>query len=148
VDTSRGTLLDYEHRDQNILLVEDNPDDELLTLRALRSVAKACPVVTARDGEEAVECLQSSPPPALVLLDLKLPKLNGLEVLERLRRMPGLEHVPVVVLTSSREQVDVKESYRLGANSFVQKPVEFEEFIETVRLLGSYWLSKNVGPRG
>jgi two-component system response regulator len=140
--------LDYEHRDQNILLVEDNPDDELLTLRALRAVAKACPVVTARDGEEAVERLQSGPPPALVLLDLKLPKLNGLEVLERLRKMPDLEHVPVVVLTSSREQVDVKESYRLGANSFVQKPVEFEEFIETVRLLGNYWLSKNVGPRG
>lgn len=140
--------MDYEQRDQVILLVEDNPDDELLTLRALRGVSKGCPVVTARDGEEAVERLRSGPVPALVLLDLKLPKLNGLEVLERLRGMPDLEHVPVVVLTSSREQVDVRESYRLGANSFVQKPVEFEEFIETVRLLGSYWLAKNVGPRG
>lgn len=140
--------MDFEQRDQNILLVEDNPDDELLTLRALRAVAKGCPVVTARDGEEAVECLRNGPTPSLVLLDLKLPKLNGLEVLERLRKMPDLEHVPVVVLTSSREQVDVRESYRLGANSFVQKPVEFEDFIETVRLLGSYWLAKNVGPRG
>jgi two-component system response regulator len=140
--------VDYEQRDQNILLVEDNPDDELLTLRALRAVAKSCPVVTARDGEEAVQLLRDGAAPVLILLDLKLPKLNGLEVLERLRGMPHLEHVPVVVLTSSRERVDVREAYRLGANSFVQKPVEFEEFIETVRMLGSYWLSKNVGPQG
>ena len=141
-------LLEFDPRDRSILVVEDNVDDELLTLRALQSVAKSHRVILARDGEEAVRKLEQGPPPVLVLLDLKLPKLNGLEVLARLRRLPELEFVPVVILTSSREPVDVREAYRRGANSFVQKPVEFEEFLETVRLLGSYWLAKNVGVGG
>ncbi len=139
-------LVESLPHDYGILLVEDNPDDELLTLRALKGLPKPCSVTCARDGEEAIRRLESGYRPSLVLLDLKLPKLNGLEVLERLRASPELRHVPVVVLTSSREWIDVREAYRLGANSFVQKPVEFEDFIETVRLLGRYWLAKNIGP--
>lgn len=137
-------MLDYNPHNRNILLVEDNPDDELLTLRALQAVAKSYPVVIARDGVEAIQKLDQDPPPVLVLLDLKLPKLNGLEVLERLREIPATAHVPVVILTSSREQIDVREAYRRGANSFVQKPVEFEDFMDTVRMVIRYWLTKNV----
>lgn len=131
-----------------ILLVEDNPDDELLTLRALRSIERACEIRTAHDGAEAVEFLNdpSQPVPALVLLDLKLPKLNGVEVLERLRGSERTASIPVVVLTSSNERIDVDQCYRLHANSYIQKPVEFDSFIETVRLLGLYWIVKNVRP--
>lgn len=135
--------------ESSVLLVEDNPDDELLTLRALRPLIRGCGLVTARDGAEAMAWLQNSErAPLLILLDLKLPKLNGLEVLERLRQLAHCEHVPVVILTSSREQVDVKTAYRLGANSFIQKPVEFNDFLETIRMVGAYWLTKNVGIDG
>jgi CheY-like chemotaxis protein len=121
-----------------ILLVEDNPDDELLTMRALRSIERACDIHTAHDGAEAVEYLsdESKPVPSLVLLDLKLPKLNGVEVLERLRSSERTKRIPVVILTSSNERIDVNDCYRLGANSY----------IETVRLLGLYWVVKNVRP--
>jgi two-component system response regulator len=135
-----------------ILLVEDNPDDQALTLRALRKNNLANEVVMARDGVEAIEFLfgsdadfgRSSPIlPALVLLDLKLPKLDGLEVLRRIRDSARTRRLPVVVLTSSKEEQDLITSYNLGANSYVRKPVDFNEFMEAVRQLGLYWLVLN-----
>lgn len=137
-----------DHEVPFIFLVEDNPDDELLTLRALRTIERHCDIRTAHDGAEATAFFdnEENPIPALVLLDLKLPKLNGIEVLQRIRANPRHAHVPVVVLTSSNERIDVNQCYDLGANSYIQKPVEFESFIETVRLLGLYWVLKNVHP--
>lgn len=138
-----------------ILLVEDNPDDELLMLRALRKNAVAGEVVVARDGVEALEYLFSAERraggpddtmPRLVLLDLKLPRLNGFEVLERLRSDARTRLLPVVILTSSRERRDVLEGYGLGANSYVRKPVDFERFIEVVAQLKLYWLNLNESP--
>jgi two-component system, response regulator len=134
-----------------VLLVEDNPDDEALTLRALKKNNILNPVVVVHDGAEALDYLfcegkhAGRPPdlPQLVLLDLKLPKLDGLEVLKRLRAEPRTRLVPVVVLTSSSEEKDVLESYNLGANSYVQKPVDFTRFSEAVRQLGMYWLVLN-----
>lgn len=133
-----------------ILLVEDNPDDQALTLRALRKNHLANEVVTAEDGVKAIEYLSSpdviANPPALVLLDLKLPKLDGLEVLRRIRAGEKTRRLPVVVLTSSKEDRDLTESYNLGVNSYVCKPVDFNEFIEAVRQLGLYWLVLNESP--
>lgn len=138
-----------------ILLIEDNPDDEALTLRALAKNKVANPVVIARDGVEAIECLFGSPEasrrelpplPVLVLLDLKLPRIDGLEVLRRIRADERTSLLPVVVLTTSREQPDVQESYRLGANSYIRKPVDFVAFMEAVRQLGVYWLELNEPP--
>lgn len=137
-----------------ILLVEDNPDDEALTLRALKKNHILNPVAVARDGVEALDYLlargphQAQPPPLpqVVLLDLKLPKVDGLEVLRRLRAEPATRLLPVVVLTSSNEERDLVESYRLGANSYVRKPVDFAAFIEAVRQLGLYWLVLNQLP--
>jgi two-component system, response regulator len=129
-----------------ILLVEDNPDDELLTLRALARNHIANQVAVARDGAEAIAYLQGATAaalPALVLLDLKLPKLSGLEVLERIRAEPRTRRLPVVILTSSKEDRDLVAAYDLGVNSFVRKPVDFAEFIEAVRQLGLYWLVLN-----
>ena len=131
-----------------ILLVEDDADDEELTLRALREAGVAHEVVVVHDGAEALEVLGATGEPAarvpqLVLLDLKLPKLGGLEVLQRLRSDPRAAPVPVVVLTSSSEEDDIVASYRLGANSFVRKPVEFPRFAEAVRQIGAYWLLLN-----
>jgi two-component system, response regulator len=134
-----------------VLLVEDNPDDEALTLRALKKNNILNPVVVVHDGAEALDYLfcegkhAGRPPdlPQLILLDLKLPKLDGLEVLKRLRAEPRTRLVPVVVLTSSSEEKDVLESYNLGANSYVQKPVDFTRFSEAVRQLGMYWLVLN-----
>lgn len=135
-----------------ILLVEDNPDDELLTLRALRKNNILNEVVIARDGVEALDYLfgegayagrDTGNPPQLVLLDLKLPKLDGLEVLKRIRSDPRTRFQPVVILTTSNEDQDIIASYELGANSFIRKPVDFDQFMEAVRQLGLYWLVLN-----
>jgi two-component system response regulator len=135
-----------------ILLVEDNPDDEALTLRALARNHIRNQVVVARDGVEALALLHGDadrPPgvlPAVVLLDLKLPKIDGLEVLRRLRSHPRTCLVPVVMLTSSMEERDLAASYGRGVNSYVRKPVDFAAFMEAVRQLGLYWLVLNAGP--
>jgi two-component system, response regulator len=136
-----------------IMLVEDNPQDEELTLRALRKSKILNPVVVARDGAEALDYLlvrgqhADAPPPLpqVVLLDLKLPKVDGLEVLRALRASTRTSLLPVVVLTSSKEQQDMVASYQLGANSYVRKPVDFEQFLEAARQLGLYWLVLNEG---
>jgi two-component system, response regulator len=129
-----------------LLLVEDNEDEELLTIRALRKNHIHNPVVVARDGQEAIDVLCGGLIPAVVILDLKLPKLSGLQVLERVRSNPRTRLLPVVVLTSSREEQDIVESYRLGANSYVRKPVDFAQFAEAVRQLGLYWVLLNEPP--
>jgi two-component system, response regulator len=131
-----------------ILLVEDNPDDEHLTLRALRKLPARLQVDVARDGQEAVDRLLSATAnlPDLVLLDLKLPKLSGLEVLQRIRQTPRTSHLLVVVLTSSDEPSDIRASYKQYANSFIRKPVAYEEFGAVVGQLGSYWLQTNLAP--
>lgn len=128
-----------------IVLVEDNPDDEALTLRALKKNNIANQVVVLRDGAEALDFLLApdAPTPQLVLLDLKLPRIDGLEVLERLRSEPRTALLPIVVLTSSTEERDMVESYRRHANSYIRKPVDFEQFMEAVRQLGLYWLVLN-----
>jgi len=135
-----------------ILLVEDNPDDEALTLRALKNNNIRNEVVVARDGVEAVDYLfgtgvhagrDLSALPQVVLLDLKLPKMDGFEVLERIRSSEATKLLPVVILTTSNGDQDRIRGYRLGANSFVRKPVEFDKFIEAVRQLGLYWLILN-----
>lgn len=128
-----------------IALVEDNPDDEALTLRALKRNGIANEIVVLRDGVEALGFLldAAKPLPQLVLLDLKLPRIDGLEVLKRLRSEPRTQLLPIVILTSSSEERDVIEGYRLGANSYVRKPVDFNEFSEAVRQLGLYWLVLN-----
>jgi two-component system response regulator len=136
--------------DRTILLVEDNPDDVDLTLRALHRNEVDCRVEVAPDGEAALHYLldPERPLPAFVLLDLKLPKLSGHEVLERLRREPRTRLLPVVVLTSSREQRDLERCYTLGANSYVRKPVDFDAFMQAARQLGQYWLDVNEAARG
>jgi two-component system response regulator len=141
--------------DKIILLVEDNPDDEKLTLRALQKNKISNEVVVARDGVEALEYLLGNetqaggnlnPLPQVVLLDLKLPKLDGLEVLRRLRAHERTKLLPVVILTSSNEEQDRITGYGLGANSYVRKPVDFNQFIEAARQLGLYWLVLNEPP--
>ena len=127
-----------------VLLVEDNASDVELTLRALQKRNLANRVVVARDGVEALELLErAEPPPKVVLLDLKLPKLSGLEVLRRLKSDERTKRIPVVVLTSSHEEPDVEESYRLGVNSYIVKPVHFESFASAVAEVGLYWLLLN-----
>ncbi len=137
---------------KNILLIEDNPDDQALTLRALRKNRIDNPVVVARDGAEALDYLfcrgsfaerEESDLPVVVLLDLKLPKIGGLAVLERLRLDQRTRLLPIVVLSSSREERDVKQSYALGANSYIRKPVDFNCFLDAVGQLGNYWLNLN-----
>jgi two-component system, response regulator len=136
-----------------ILLVEDNPDDEALAIRAFQKSKILNQVFVARDGAEAVNFLfgADSPRPegqlpAVVLLDLKLPKLDGLEVLRRIRTSDSTRLLPVVILTSSREEQDLVSGYSLGANSYIQKPVEFEKFSDAVAHLGLYWLLLNEVP--
>jgi len=135
-----------------ILLVEDNADDELLTLRALRSITRVCPIIVVRDGAEALDWLyrrgghadrDESLDPQLILLDLGLPKIDGLGVLRAIRGDAAMHRMPIVVLTSSAQDRDVVESFQLGANSFVCKPVGFEAFVEAVKQLGLYWLTLN-----
>lgn len=131
-----------------ILLVEDNPDDEALTLRALKKNKIANPVEVARDGQEAVDLLfdAARPLPGLILLDLKLPKISGVEILKRARAEERTKLVPIVVLTSSKEDSDLIDSYKNGCNSYVRKPVEFDKFVEAVGHLGMYWLVLNEPP--
>jgi two-component system response regulator len=138
-----------------ILLVEDNKDDVELTLHALRKENLANSIRVARDGEEALEFLfcngahadrSFDHPPRLVLLDLKLPKVDGMEVLRRLKADPRTKTIPVVILTSSKEERDLVEGYKLGANSYIQKPVDFTQFRETVKSVGFYWLLINQAP--
>ncbi len=142
-------------RQIEILLVEDNPDDVELTLHALRKENLANNIHVARDGEEAMEFLFCSgnhadrsfeQPPRLVLLDLKLPKVDGMEVLKRLKADPRTKAIPVVILTSSREERDLVNGYGLGANSYIQKPVDFEQFRDTIKNVGLYWLVINQLP--
>jgi len=138
-----------------ILLVEDNPDDEALTLRAFKKKKFINPVVVAHDGVEALDYLfatnahagrDTSVMPSLILLDLKLPKMDGLEVLKRIRADERTKRIPVVVLTSSKEQQDLVASYDHGANSYIRKPVDFEKFVEAAGNLGMYWLMWNEPP--
>ncbi len=141
---------------KTILLVEDNPDDEVLTRRALKKNNIGNEVVVARDGAEALDYLfgmgayegrDMSEMPQVVLLDLKLPKVNGLEVLRRLRADERTRLLPVVILTSSGEQQDLVDGYGYGANSYIRKPVDFAQFVEAVRQLGLYWLVLNETPQ-
>ena len=138
-----------------ILLVEDNPDDEALALRALRKNKILNEVVVARDGAEALDYLfgtgayagrDTSVMPQIILLDLKLPKVDGLKVLERIRADERTKLLPVVILTSSKEEQDLTSGYNLGANSYIRKPVDFGQFTEAIRLLGLYWFVLNEPP--
>jgi two-component system, response regulator len=135
-----------------ILLVEDNPDDEILTLRALKKANIANRIEVVRDGAEALDFVfcagsyagrDTNEVPQLILLDLKLPKVSGLQVLERIRADERTKRIPVVILTSSTEPVDIKTGYDLHVNSFVSKPVNFQDFSEVVQRLGLYWLLVN-----
>ena len=138
-----------------ILLVDDNPDDVDLTLRAFKKNNISNRVIIAKDGVEALDYLHGTcmyagrdvkELPVVVMLDLKLPKINGLEVLRNIRQNEVTRIVPVVILTSSAEQKDVVEGYKLGANSYIRKPVDFEQFVEAVKLLGLYWTLWNERP--
>jgi two-component system response regulator len=140
----------------DLLLVEDNPQDLELALRALRKAGVADRVHVVRDGAEAIDYLfcegahadrKITDGPKVILLDLKLPKIDGLGVLKRLKGDPRTKSIPVVVLTSSREQSDIVLSYNLGVNSYIVKPVDFEQFTESVRTLGLYWLLLNEAHR-
>lgn len=135
-----------------ILLVEDNPDDEALTIRAFGKNGIQNPIIVARDGQEAIDYLYGqghhagrdlSQRPILILLDIKLPKLSGIEVLRRIRSCEPTKLIPVVVLTTSKEEDDLVKSYSLGANSYIRKPVDFMQFMEVVRQVGIYWLMLN-----
>jgi len=142
---------------KKILLVEDSTDDVLLTLRALQQANILNEVIVARDGQEAIDYLKcegqyegrdNSDTPVVVLLDLKMPRMGGLECLKKVRSINSLKLLPVVILTSSKEDQDICESYNLGANSYIQKPVDFEQFVQAIRTLGLYWLVLNVSPLG
>jgi two-component system, response regulator len=139
----------------DILLIEDNPEDVEITLRAFQKHHVANKIHVVRDGEEALECLFSNGRYAvgnpcqnvrLILLDLKLPKVDGLEILQRCKTDPRTKHIPVVVLTSSREEQDLAQSYNYGVNSYVVKPVDFPQFSDAVRQLGLYWMLLNRVP--
>jgi two-component system, response regulator len=140
----------------DILMVEDNPDDEQLTLRALRKYQLTNRIHIVRDGQEALDYIFCTGPyaernihdhPHVILLDIKLPLIDGLEVLRRIKADDRTRTIPVVMLTSSREERDLVESYRLGVNSYIVKPVDFDQFTESARTLGMYWLLLNRPPR-
>jgi CheY-like chemotaxis protein len=142
-------------RDKVILLVEDNPDDEALAMRALKRSHISNEIVVAHDGVEALDYLfgtgiyagrDTSLKPAVILLDLKLPRIDGIEVLRRLQEDESTRLLPVVVLTTSNEEKDILTSYKLGCNSYIRKPVDFIQFAEAVRQLGMYWLLMNESP--
>lgn len=141
-------------KNTRILLVEDNPDDIELTLRAFKKNSLTNEIIVARDGKEALEeiLFQNQKESTvqqrfgLILLDLKLPKVDGLEVLRQVKNNPETKVIPVVILTSSKEENDLIKSYRLGVNSYIRKPVEFEKFIEVIKQLGLYWLLINESP--
>jgi two-component system response regulator len=140
---------------KTILLIEDNDDDIDLTLRALKKNKIMNDIVIARDGEEALHYLfgnesdtvrEVHPRPSLVLLDLKIPKIDGLDVLQKIRANPSTKLMPIVILTSSKEEQDLIKSYSLGANSYVRKPVDFHQFVDAIQQLGLYWLIINETP--
>ena len=144
-------------RPVEILLVEDNPSDIELTLYALKKYHVADRIDIARDGVQALEYLfrtgayasrQAEELPQLILLDLKLPKLDGLEVLRQIKANQQTHTIPVIALTSSREDTDVRESYRLGVNSYIVKPIDFDNFVDLIHRLGTYWLHHNQSPTG
>ncbi len=143
------------HKQVEILLVEDNPDDAELAVQALRRDKLANEIAIARDGEEALDFIfcrgphanrSFESPPRLVLLDLKLPKVNGLDVLKAIKGDPRTKAIPVVIMTSSREERDLVEGYRLGSNAYVQKPIDFDQFRKVVKDLGMFWLVINEPP--
>ncbi len=138
-----------------ILLIEDNADDEALTIRALEKNNILNEVIVVRDGQEALDYLFAKGPykkrdlkkkPTFILLDLNLPKVSGIEVLQQIRKNENSKRIPVIVLTSSDEEKDIVESYDLGANSYIKKPVDFEQFVEAVKHLKLYWLILNIVP--
>jgi len=142
-------------QENTILLVEDNPDDEALALRAFRNIEYVSNVIVVRDGAEALDYLfgtgqyegrDTRQQPRLILLDMKLPKLNGLDVLRRVRQDDRTRFHPVVLMTSSRQESDIMAGYSLGANSYIQKPVNFDEFVEAMRDLARYWMKINRTP--
>ena len=144
-----------DQMNKTILLIEDNPDDAKLTLRAFKRNNMLNPILVARDGIEALDILfargayaerSGKPLPTLIILDLKLPKLDGLGVLKAVRGDERTRLIPVVILTSSKEEQDLIQGYSLGANSYVRKPVDFAEFLEAVRILGMFWLMTNEAP--
>ncbi len=147
-------MADNESVALTIVLIEDNPDDEELTLAALDELNLRNPVVVLRDGQEAIDYFfgqgnyagDSPELPSVILLDLKLPRVDGLEVLRQIKDHTQLKRVPVVVLTSSQEEVDVATGYNLGANSYIVKPIDFEQLMEAVRSIGNYWLIFNEKP--
>lgn len=141
--------------EREILLVEDNPDDEALTLRAFAKNRIANPIVVAHDGVEALDVLfgtgmhadrAGAALPAMVLMDLKLPRIDGLEVLRRLRADPRTQGLPVVILSTSKERQDIVSAYAHGANSYIRKPVDFDKFIQAIGQIGQYWLTLNEPP--
>ncbi|WP_209397377.1 response regulator [Marinobacter salsuginis] len=135
-------------------MIEDNPDDQILTVRALKSASVDSPVIVLEDGEEALKYLfgdgdqrsRNVESVGVVLLDVKLPKVGGLEVLRHLRSSPSTQWLPVIMVTSSDEPADLLEAYRLGANSFITKPIDYREFVEQMTLLARYWLQVNRVP--
>jgi two-component system, response regulator len=139
-----------EHNAVEILLVEDNPDDAKLTIRALTKNKLANNLLHLRDGEAALAYLNDrteSTMPKLILLDLKMPKVNGIEVLEKIKSHPMLKQIPVVMMTSSQEEQDIVKSYKLGVNAYIVKPVSFDNFIDVVAEVGFFWMVLNKSPK-